>query len=246
MKYLLAGLMSVLLPCLLNAQEMIPDRPDQTEEVHVVPRGRFQLESGLIINGFDSGRSAVINRSILRYGLSKRVEIGLLTEQGRDRNRYLDETVQSSYPVALRLKAVLLQKHSWLPDITLVGYGQIPVAKNDEGQKAKPSGSVLVAFLNEIGKKWKLDYTAGFQQEAFGPKFGWQVFTSLHYEISEKTECFAGSYSQFQRDEHPFHNLNVGIAYYLLETLQVDIAAGHSINREDGNGFVTVGFAWLL
>jgi hypothetical protein len=39
---------------------MNADRPDQTEETHVVGKGRFQWESGLLYNDFDTGRSALM------------------------------------------------------------------------------------------------------------------------------------------------------------------------------------------
>jgi len=226
--------------------EMNPDRPDQTEEVHLVPKGKIMLESGLLINGFDSGRNAHIIRSMLRYGLVKGVELGLLTEQGRDRNRYIEETVQSTYPLAARLKVALLEKHKWLPDITLVSYLQLPVSKNDEGERAHTSVSVLLAFLNELSDKWKLEYNAGFQQEAFSSEIGWQIYTSLHYKLTEKLESFVGSFSQFQKEKKPFHNADVGLGYKIKENFQVDVAAGSSIDHPDHNQFITVGFSVML
>ena len=45
--------------------EMNPDRPDQTEEVHLVPKGRFMLETGVSANKFDSGRNANIVKAML-------------------------------------------------------------------------------------------------------------------------------------------------------------------------------------
>jgi hypothetical protein len=239
-----------LVAAFVNAQsqekEMNPDRPDQTEEVHPVPKGKFMLETGVLINQFDSGRNANIIKTMLRYGLMKGVELGFLMEQGRDRNRYIEETVQSTYPLALRLKLALLEKHQWLPDITLVTYWQIPVSKNDKGEHAQNSFSMLLAFLNEFSDKWKLEYNAGFQQEAFSKDIAWQVYTSIHYKLTEKLESFVGSYSQFQNHEQPFHNLDIGLGFKLKENLQLDIAGGTSVDHPENNKFVTVGFSVMF
>ena len=231
---------------LLAQDELNPDRPDQTEEVHLVPRGRLQLEAGVMSNRFDTGRNALVVRMMLRYGIMKGVEIGLLAEEGRERNRYIDETVQSTYPLALRLKVALLEKHEWLPDMSLISYVQLPGAKNDKGEHAKTSIAALLAFLHELSDKWKLEYNAGFQQEAFSSELGWLLNTSLHYKVTEKLEAFGGSYSQFQREEKPFHNVDIGIGYLLRKNLQVDIAAGTSVNRDAGNQFLTAGFSYRL
>jgi outer membrane putative beta-barrel porin/alpha-amylase len=244
------SLIVIFLALIMNVSaqddEMNADRPDQTEEVHLVPKKRFMVESGFISTRFDSGRNALIVRTMLRYGITKGVEIGLLTEQGRERNRYIEETVQSTYPVAARLKVALLEKHKWLPDITLVSYVQLPFGKNDEGKNARGSISALLAFMHELSDKWRFEYNAGFQQEAFDHKFGWQVYTSLHYKLTEKLESFVGSYSQFERDQHPFHNMDAGLAYKIKEHFQVDIAGGTSINYHEQNEFLTVGFAVML
>ncbi|HTE26079.1 transporter [Flavitalea sp.] len=227
-------------------KEMNPDRPDQTEEVHLVPKRKFMLETGVSTNRFDSGRNANIVKAMLRYGLTKGVELGFLMEQGRDRNRYIEETVQSTYPLALRLKLALLEKHQWLPDITLVTYWQVPVSKNDQGEHAQNSISMLLAFLDEFSDKWKLEYNAGFQQEAFSKDIAWQVYTSIHYKFAEKVESFVGSYSQFQKHKQPFHNVDAGLGFKLKENLQLDVAVGTSVDYPERNRFLTVGFSVLL
>jgi hypothetical protein len=244
----------IVIICLLAAcaraqgqeKEMNPDRPDQTEEVHLVPKGRFMLETGISTNQFDSGRNANIVKTMLRYGITKRMELGFLMEQGRDRNRYMEETVQSTYPLALRLKLALLEKHHWLPDITLVTYWQIPVSKNDKGDHAQNSISMLLAFLNEFSEKWKLEYNAGFQQEAFSKDIAWQVYTSIHYKLTDKLESFIGSYSQFQNYKQPFHNVDAGLGFKLKENIQLDVAAGTSVDYPERNKFLTVGISVML
>ncbi|WP_205509950.1 transporter [Longitalea arenae] len=233
--------------CLLNAysqeKEMNTDRPDQTEETHLVDKGQLQIETGLLYNKFDTGRTALISRTGIRYGISKKFEAGLLAEQGRERDRYIEETVQSTYPLALRIKASLLENHQWLPDITLIGYLQLPYTSQYTKEGWRRSASVLAAFLHEVGKDWKIEYNAGFQQEAFGPDMTWLVNGSVHYKLVEKAEVFAGYFSQFQSQKAPFHNIDAGIQYKIKENIQIDLAGASSILHDEQNWFVTIGFS---
>jgi hypothetical protein len=224
-------------------KEMNTDRPDQTEEPDVVGKGKFQLEAGVLYNDFDTGRSALINRTVMRYGVSKKWEVGMLIEQGQERDRYIQETVHSTYPLAIRVKGVLLENHAWLPNITVIGYLQLPYTSFHTKGGWRRSSSLLAAFLHEAGAKWKIEYNAGFQQEAFEPDITWLVNGSIHYKATEKIELFAGYYSQLKSHEAPFHNIDAGISYKIKENIQIDLAGGSSILYDNANRFLTVGLA---
>jgi len=240
----------ILYACVLHSygqeKEMNTDRPDQTEETHLVNKGQFQLETGLLYNDFDSGRSALINKTVIRYGISKKLEAGLLLEQGRERDRYIEETVQSMCPMAVRIKAAVLENHNWLPDITLIAYLQLPYTSFHTKGGWRRSPSLMAAFLHEAGDKWKIEYNAGFQQEAFSPDINWLVNGSVHYKATEKAELFTGYFSQFQAHKDPLHNVDAGVSYKIKDNIQIDLAAGSSVNYEKANRFLTIGFSIAL
>lgn len=79
--------------------EMSIDLPGQTEETALVEKGQVQLETSLLYNRYKNVPSSLIGRALLRYGLSKRLEIRFLVEDGRQRDQYIEETVQSIYPL---------------------------------------------------------------------------------------------------------------------------------------------------
>ncbi|WP_207515836.1 transporter [Longitalea luteola] len=224
-------------------KEMNTDRPDQTEETHLVNKRQVQVETGLLYNDFDTGRSAIITRTLIRYGISSKWELGVLVEQGRERDRYMKETVQSTYPLAVRFKAAVLEDHKWLPDITVIGYLQLPYTAVYTNGGWRRSASLLAAFLHEVGDDWKIEYNAGFQQEAFGPDMTWLVNGSIHYKPAERLEMFAGYFSQFESQEDPIHNLDAGIQYKIRDNLQIDLAAGSSILHDNPNRFLTIGLS---
>src|SRR5690349_6969943 len=112
-------LVSVIALTTFNArgQEVIPpkktemnvDMPDETEETDLLEKGQFQLETAFLHNGYQKGSSSNIGQAMLRYGLAKPVELRLLIEDGDMRDKYLDETVQSTYPLALGTKVTLVK-----------------------------------------------------------------------------------------------------------------------------------------
>jgi hypothetical protein len=233
--------------CMLSSygqeKEMNTDRPDQTEETQVVNKRQLQVETGFLYNHFDTGQSALISRTMVRYGISKKWEVGILVEQGRERDRYIKETVQSTYPLAVRIKTAVLESHTWLPDITLIGYLQLPYTAVHTKEGWRRSTSLMAAFLHEVGSDWKIEYNVGFQQEAFSDDIAWKVNSSVHYKLTKKAELFVGYFSRFQLNEDPFHNLDAGISYKVKDNMQIDLAGGSSILYDEPNRFLTLGFS---
>jgi len=72
-------LVSILLTSVTYGQELITDRPDQTESSSTVPKRSLQIESGLLV-GFAEGedislREILAPTTLFRYGVTKGFEI---------------------------------------------------------------------------------------------------------------------------------------------------------------------------
>jgi len=111
-----------------DSSRMETDRPDQTDGANVLNKKEVQFETELYYNTFDSGRAAIISSSLLRYGLFKNCEVRLLIEEGRERDKFIDETTQGFYPLALSVKLALLKDHPILPDVVLITYVKMPLS----------------------------------------------------------------------------------------------------------------------
>ena len=68
----------------LFAQNIITDRPDQTESAVTLEKGRLQIESGILNqiqgDGNDKLKSLIIPTNLFRYGISKKVELRLVLQ----------------------------------------------------------------------------------------------------------------------------------------------------------------------
>jgi hypothetical protein len=222
--------------------EMTADLPDETEETSLLQKGQWQGEFAYLYTHFSKAPNPSIGQALIRYGALSRWEFRLLVEEGYARDRYLEETVQSTYPLALSTKLALLKGHPVLPDITFVGYLKLPFTAHSREQSLYWSPIVSLAFQHKLGDKWKLDYNGGGQQEPFGKN--WSAFAngSIHYKISERLETFAEYYGQYQNDAQ--HNAGIGIFYQINNYSGIYGVGGRSIASKPYNYFFSAGLAF--
>ncbi len=226
--------------------EMNVDLPEQTEGTELVNKGKWQLGTGLLYNRYQQNSGSVIGRALLRYGLSKRLELRLLVEDGKERDTYIEETVQSIYPLAASVKISLLKDVKGLPDITLITYLKLPFTSHSSEQKAYWSPTFIIAFENKLSNKWKIVYNAGAKQDAYGTE--WQALgnVALHYKLTKKLEIAAEYYAAYEPGENPSHNVGGNISYQAGENITIYINSGGTVFYEEQNHFFETGFAFRL
>lgn len=225
-------------------KEMNVDMPDETVETDLTEAGQWQLETAFLFNKFRQPPDAAVGQMLLRYGVSKRLELKLLAEDGRERDRYMEETVQSNAPLAVGAKLALLKDHGWLPDITLATMVKLPFTSRSSEQVPYWSPIILAAFQNSFGERWKLEYNAGAQQEVYSTSWVWLANASLHYHITQPLEAFVEYYAQFKPHEAPVNNLGGGLAYQIGNQVEIYASGGSTVGIEDYNYFVSGGIAF--
>ncbi len=229
-----------------NVPEIHVDLPDETEEPELIEKGTLQFETQVLFNKYENSNNSYIGQAMLRAGLLKNIEGRLLFEDGRNRDTYIEKTVQSTYPLAASLKIAIVKNHSWLPDISLVGYLQLPVTARSREQSIYWSPIFIAAFQNKIGEKFKLDYNVGIQQEAYSTKWVWLANSTLHYKVLDKLEAFAEYYAQYSYNTEPEYNIGGGLALQTGRHIEFYISAGSSIFSEYYNHFFSGGMAYRI
>ncbi len=245
---------SLLFPLSLLAQAATDtintDRPDQTEAPFVVRAGSLQIEAGFMLNPFDSsgGKLPMIGMAVLRYGMSKRLELRLMAEEGRERDRFLSETTQGVYPLAIGGKVLLLEQDGILPRAALLAWMKLPFTSRSSSQSVYWSPQVLLAFEHELSDKLELEYNIGGKQAPYRAEWEWMGSTSIHVGISERMTLFLEYFGQYGAGADPVHNADCGLLFLVSPSLQLDISVGRSISapEEQQNSFGAVGFAIRL
>lgn len=230
-----------------SGDEMNVDLPDETEETSLVGKGSLQMETALLLNRYhNNAKSSVIGQVLLRFGVSDRVELRAILEDGKNRDTYLDETVQSTMPLGIGSKVSLVKDHRWLPDMTLIGLLNLPLTSKSSGHRERWSPLLLMAFGHKLSEKWKLEYNAGGQQEVFSTEWVWLANGSLHYRLSAPMELFFEYYAQYGVGKRGHNNIGGGVTYQLDEHLQIYVSGGSSIGYNEPNQFIAGGIAFRL
>ena len=109
---------------ILFSQDLITDRPDQTESAVVVGEKKIQIESG-ILNQENSGgeKNLSIPTNLFRYGISEKIELRLNLEHS-DKKNYGIESIEIGSKINLnKNKNTLNQKIATVRAGNVIGGG---------------------------------------------------------------------------------------------------------------------------
>jgi len=245
MKFLLALLCTGL--SFAYAQDSLNikiDRPDQTDGTETVKQGKLQVEAEGYYNRFKNNEAAIISSTLLRYGLSKNLELRLLAEEGKNRDIFIEETAQGQYPLAIGAKLAVLKNEALLM-LSLIGYIKLPFTSRTKQQQSYWSGTLLIAIERDINKL-TLVANGGYHQNAYAATGVWQTSFNAKYAFTNRLEGYTEYFSQFDALQHPSHNADAGLVFFISHHLATHIAYGSSIFTHNYNRFVNTGLSFQL
>jgi len=159
----------ILFSKVLFSQDIITDRPDQTESAVVVGEKKIQIESGILNQQETDGErrlSAPIN--LFRYGISKKVELRLNLEHSEEIN-YGIESIEIGSKINLNKNQNSLTKVGFLSHLLLpkkdenLGIMNLISISHDQVENLSIGYNLgYTYFFNESGF---LKYKASFRQE---------------------------------------------------------------------------------
>jgi len=229
-----------------QTQSLKQKRSQRRDAEETDRHSKTNLLKTILYNRYKHAPSSLIGQALLRYGIAERLELRFLVEDGRQRDQYISETVQSIYPLALGTKIALLKDVKGLPNITLVSYLKLPFTSRSSEQKIYWSPSVLLAFEHKIGDKFKLEYNVGAQQDAYDTDWEMLGNLALHYKLTQKLELATEYYARYQPGENPSHNIGGSISYEIGNALEVYLSGGSTLYTEEQNHFFNGGVAFRL
>jgi hypothetical protein len=140
-------------------------------------------------------------------------------------------------------KFAVLTEHPFLPDITLIGYIELPFTPRTSDQARYWSPDFIIAFENELNSKLDVSYNIGIKQSAFSSDYALHAALSSQLELSSKFDVFAEYFGQYQLQFLPSHNIDCGVMYLLTDNFQFDVSMGSSIFNENINRFLNIGLS---
>lgn len=229
------------------AQDMVTDRPDQTESASIVPKFRAQLESGFDFkdpNALSGIKNVQSIQSLLRFGVASNMELRL--GFANETSTLLDDPKNSvSNVLNPGIKYRILNGEGIIPDVAVLGSFILPINKVDNElafwspEIRLAAQSDLLDFLS-IGANFALfwDSDAYDTQKFYSVVLGLDVIpnTGLFFEF------FGEEYKTLGSEGY----LNGGFTYNILNNLQLDGYIGYGLNENSDSMFWGVGITVRL
>ena len=231
----------------LNAfsQEIVTDRPDQTESSVTVTKGNFQIESGISIVNEDKGMvtSTFLPSTLLRYGIFEGVELRFVF-QNESTEISLDGGNRKFHgfsDLEIGTKIQLFKKENVNTEIAFLSHLIIPTAKT--GITTDNFGVInKLSVSHSLSEKIGLGYNIGYDYIEQESALTYSL--ALGISISDKVGFYVEPYGAWAEGNQFESNFDLGFTYLVKPNFQLDISYGTGINNE--MNYLSAGFSWEI
>jgi hypothetical protein len=223
------------------AQDMITDRPDQTESSVSLSPGFFQLESGTVLENTPQTQVWIANSTLFRYGVIKGLEMRMVTEIIQVES----ESVNNSGTLRMGDMQVGV-KYQFLSQEKLTA-AVIAHAIFPTGDEVLTSGqtgfSGVFCVSTVVGDKLSLGANAGYKQTDAENELA--VFsTAAGYPLNSRLGFYAEVFGRGYGLEEMYWHYDNGFTYMIHENLQADLSFGTGLNAR--YGYYSLGISWRM
>ncbi|HKM93858.1 MAG TPA: transporter [Prolixibacteraceae bacterium] len=241
-KYFTTIIILVILGLNLSAQEMVTDRPDQTESSSTIPKNSIQIEMGVLLGNDNEGssRQLLAPTTLIRYGLTKGIELRLGENIEFNNTKNNPEYVFGVSDLELGAKFQLLKNENINTEIAFLTHLIVPVGSNNLtiGQLGVVN---IVAFSHQLNAFMELGYNLGYNY--FGAGNGDFTYSSaLGISITDKIGTYIEIYGELLEINNFVANFDSGITYLIKPNFQLDLSFGLGLNQK--TNYVALGFSW--
>jgi hypothetical protein len=225
-----------------SAQQIITDRPDQTESSSTIPVKSLQIEAGALFQRSGGIKANAYPSVLWRYGVTKNFELRLLTQF--ETSKLVNSSTKNSGISDLQIgaKIQLFKKENVNTEIAFLSHLIIPTAKsaltNDK------IGTInKLSISHAISEKIGLGYNVGY--DYFGNGSGNLTYSvALGVSLSDKIGFYIEPYGEFTEFESHLASFDTGFTYLLKDNFQLDISYGTGLSY--GMNYFSTGFSWNI
>jgi hypothetical protein len=123
-------LLIFLINNIVFSQTIITDRPDQTESSSSIDRGSFQIETGILLgfteDEFSSERQLLAPTTLFRYGITKGIEIRVLSQFESLKNQSSTQKTRGISDLEIGTKIQVFKKENINTEIAFLSHIILP------------------------------------------------------------------------------------------------------------------------
>jgi hypothetical protein len=237
------------------------DRPDQTESPYLVPRGMFQIETGIWMeNDRNEGRrikNKAYNTTLFKIGVSDQFELRLISEYLGSKEYQRDSLIRNIHginSVAIGTKIFISKERGIIPKTSLIAHLQLPYIGYKEFRPAHLAPRFRFVMQNTISDRISVAYNIGAEWDGDSQSATAIYTISCAISLADGLGMFVEGYgfmTENSNEENKFdgtfsndHRLDAGFTYQVQKNLQVDISGGIGLSANSPDNFLSAGISW--
>lgn len=243
-------------------EEMVTDRPDQTESPIVVVPGKLQIETGFLYTGGDETRALALPMTLFRIGTTRRFELRF-EFAGLEKDFVAREDGLSD--IAIGGKIRLWDEKGWLPEAALLFGTTLPIGEEGfSSERLDPDFrfsfahtiSDRVGIGYNLGMTWETSEEVGSARLRYlltgkeeidrdtGALFNYTLTAGIG--LTDKLGMFIEAFGDvpFNTTTGPAHYLDGGFTWAPLPNLQFDLSGGVGLSDAADDYFAGAGVSF--
>lgn len=241
-------------------ENIVTDRPDQTEAPQLTPVGYFQVEIGSQ-SEYDNNKtdnvntqSTLYNTTLWKYGVTKNFELRLITEYAADKMQFtsnsdLGDTVISYNgfnPIAVGSKIGLQKEHGIIPSISLITHLELPYLGSENYKPANIIPRFRFLFAHSLSDRFTFSYNLGAEWED-GSSVSTGIYTaSLGASLFGNLSMFVEAYGFLKENSAADNRLDGGFTYVINNDIQLDCSGGIGLSEISPDYFISAGVSFRI
>lgn len=218
---------------LANAQTIVTDRPDQTESSSTVPKGSFQIETGVLVGFTDtddvSERHLLLPSTLFRIALSEGLEIRVVSQLESIKNKTFDETFSGMSDLELGAKLQLFKKENVNTEIAFLSHLILPTGSKEI--TIDEFGTInKLSISHALSESVGIGYNVGYNY--FGDGKGDLTYSlAIGFGITDKLAVYIEPYGDLVEFDDHVSNFDAGFTYLIKDNFQLDFSFGTGLNH---------------
>jgi len=238
--YWLVLLLVILSTPYIHSQELITDRPDQTESSSIVPQYHLQWEAGTLYEVSRSSQDWTVFTNLFRYGVSNKLELRLVTEFINTKSRLADRGLNGISDIQLGLKYNFVSNDA----VSIAYMGHIILPNGSDNVSIGNVGTVnRINIDHNLGEHFSSGINLGY--EYYDSSNGNFVYTwAVGASLTEKLGFYGEVFGDWEEFESWTSNIDFGFTYLLKPQLQLDFSIGTGLTEK--YNYYSMGFSWRI
>ncbi|MFL1896052.1 transporter [Aquimarina sp. 2-A2] len=222
-----------------SADNLVTDRPDQTESALTVPKNHLQIETGAAYenNGDDNFRekSFTYNTTLLRYGILDNMELRLgwdFTEVETEINQREIPNVLSGFsPLSIGAKIEIADEDSWKPQMAVLTHLYLPFTASNDYKPETTGVDLFMLFSHTLSDKSSVSYNLGASWGDDSPEATYKYTLAYGYGLTDTIGLYAEIYGGLPENNKANYFWDAGLTYLISPAIQLDATVGTSFTE---------------